>query len=304
MDAVWDLMRTETLKGVSLNDLVGGGDARAIGQLSLAVLQKLGALTKEARVLDIGCGCGRTAAALTSYLGPAARFVGVDIIPGLVSFCQREITSRHATFSFHVLRQNNPQYAGFIDRDPGDHDAGIDVLDDMEELSRDFDLVTAFSVFTHFDCAATAAMLYAIWNRLRDGGMAVLSFFILNPFSRSSIAAGRSNVFRGKPDTRGDVVIDTYNGPNSAVGFNDLTLLEVLLQSRFQRPQSIHYGNWACASGLHYQDLVVLKKDLPLPTNFDAEAYLDAHPDVRQAGMNPFFHYREYGRLEGRAIRR
>ncbi|WP_428538460.1 class I SAM-dependent methyltransferase [Rhodopila sp.] len=295
MDTVWGLMTTERLKGISLNDLVGGGDAKGVGQLSCEVLWKLGAVGRESRVLDIGCGCGRTAAALAPYLLPTASFVGVDIIPGLVSFCRREITSRHPNFQFHTLRQDNPKYSEFID-----HDANIVLLEDIEDLDQDFDLVTAFSVFTHLDRAATVSMLDTIWNRLKNEATAVLSFFILNPFSRASVASARSNLFRGGMDVSANVVIDTFNGPNSAVGFDESTLLDMILESKFQRPQSIHYGNWNCAPGLHYQDLVVLRKELPVPADFDPEAYLVANPDVQLAGMNPFFHYREFGRREGR----
>ena len=35
---------------------------------------------------------------------------------------------------------------------------------------------------------------------------------------------------------------------------------------------------------------------------FSTRAYLDRHPDVRQAGLNPFYHYLKYGRAEKRTI--
>lgn len=36
--------------------------------------------------------------------------------------------------------------------------------------------------------------------------------------------------------------------------------------------------------------------------NFDAAAYLEAHPDVKAAGVDPWQHYQQYGRGEGRAV--
>ncbi|UQX10572.1 sulfotransferase family 2 domain-containing protein [Candidatus Mycobacterium methanotrophicum] len=39
-----------------------------------------------------------------------------------------------------------------------------------------------------------------------------------------------------------------------------------------------------------------------LPENFDAKFYLDHHPDVVQARVDPAEHYLEYGRFEGRAV--
>lgn len=43
--------------------------------------------------------------------------------------------------------------------------------------------------------------------------------------------------------------------------------------------------------------------DHPLPDDFDPQAYLELHPDVRQARMDPAAHYLRHGRAEGRAYR-
>jgi SAM-dependent methyltransferase len=296
-DAIWQLMTTEKLNGLSLNDVVGGGDPEGVGSLNCTVLQRVGAVTPSSKVLDIGCGCGRSAVPLASYLRPPGSYVGVDIIPALVNFCRREITTRSPNFRFHTLRQDSEQYRSFIERDQE-----TAWLDSMAELDRDFDLAMAFSLFTHLDVAATEEMLETIFDRLRYGGFAVLTFFILNPFARASIAAGRANVFRNMA-AEGDVVFDVFNGPRSAVGFEEDKLLSIIHASRFGRPQSLHYGSWSCATGLHYQDIVVLRKDPQLPADFEPQAYLAANPDVRSAGTNPYFHYHLYGRNEGRRLR-
>jgi SAM-dependent methyltransferase len=296
-DTIWRLMVTETLNGLSLNDVVGGGDPKAVGALSREVVEAVGAITPRSKVLDIGCGCGRSAAAMASFLRPPAQFVGVDIIPDLINFCRREITSRHPNFNFFALRQESEQYQSFINRD-----SPTQWIDSLSALDDDFDLVIAFSLFTHLDAVAATSMLDMVWRRLREGGYAVLSFFVLNPFSRRSILAGQSNVFRNI-NPQEEVVIDDFNGANSAVGFDEAALLDLISRGRFGRPRSIHYGTWSCATGLHYQDILVLRKDPPLPEHFDPAAYLTANPDVRAAGMNPHFHYHLYGRQEGRPLR-
>jgi hypothetical protein len=38
------------------------------------------------------------------------------------------------------------------------------------------------------------------------------------------------------------------------------------------------------------------------PDDFDAVRYVDANPDVREAGVNPTRHFLEWGRLEGRLL--
>jgi SAM-dependent methyltransferase len=298
IETVWRLIKTEMLNGMTLNDVVGGGDPEAIGQLSRTVVERVGAITPASKVLDIGCGCGRSAAALAPYLRSPGGFVGVDIIPALVNFCRREITSRYPNFQFYALRHDSEQYAAFIEQE-----TETAWLEDLTALDRDFDLAIAFSLFTHLDASTAARMLDTLWHRLRDGGTAVLTFFVLNSYSRTGIAQGRSNVF-GRMDVSGDIVIDTFNGPNSAVGYDEGALQKLILESPFGRPESIHYGTWSCSSGLHYQDVVVLRKNSAIPADFDPESYLSHNPDVRKTGMNPFFHYHLYGRQEGRRYKR
>ena len=46
------------------------------------------------------------------------------------------------------------------------------------------------------------------------------------------------------------------------------------------------------------------RRVLAVEPAFDAQAYLDANPDVAQAGMSPYVHYLEHGRHEGRRLTR
>lgn len=43
---------------------------------------------------------------------------------------------------------------------------------------------------------------------------------------------------------------------------------------------------------------------LTLPNDFDPEIYLELHPDVKSAGVDPGRHYLEFGISEGRAYKR
>lgn len=45
-----------------------------------------------------------------------------------------------------------------------------------------------------------------------------------------------------------------------------------------------------------------LLNSVTLPVDFDTENYLDANPDVKQAGAEPTRHFLDWGRLEGREV--
>jgi methylase of polypeptide subunit release factors len=88
-------MQSETLFGVPLSDVVGGGgDPLAIAKHFVDLFLAQTGLSRSSQTLDLGCGCGRIAAALTQHLDQSGSYYGIDIIPGLASFATREITSR------------------------------------------------------------------------------------------------------------------------------------------------------------------------------------------------------------------
>lgn len=66
--------------------LAVGGDFEAAGRVELAILQKLG-LQADNYLIDVGCGSGRLAKPLTSYL--SGHYSGFDIVADLVEYAQK-----------------------------------------------------------------------------------------------------------------------------------------------------------------------------------------------------------------------
>ena len=62
-----------------LVDVVGGG--LELGEGHVAQLRELAGLRPGDRVFDVGCGVGRTAIPLTSYLSSDGAYEGFDIWP-------------------------------------------------------------------------------------------------------------------------------------------------------------------------------------------------------------------------------
>jgi SAM-dependent methyltransferase len=298
VEAIFERMRSERLAGVPLSELVGGGDPKAIGTSLVEFMVAQGVISTMSRVFEIGCGCGRVAVPLTQYLEPTTRYVGVDIVPGLVAFCRREISTRYPNFQFYAVRDSNPLYERFSKIGRSDEL----LLDESLSLDRSFDLISAFSVFTHLQRLEASAMLRSIWQRLDYDGWAVLTFFVLDHFSRRDIREGKSSLFKSQTkQVDGDIVVDTYNGPNSAVGYDENVLRQLIAESGFEGVHAVHYGGWRSCPGVTFQDIVVLKKEPAVPADFDAARYLRANPDVRAAGLDPLYHYRNWGRKEGRS---
>lgn len=297
LDDVYLRMLAETINGVPLNSIVGGGDPKAVGEESFDAIGRQVPLTPGMSVLEIGCGCGRVAVPLAKKLGADVRYVGIDIIPGLVSFCRREISSQFPNFEFYAERDDNPAYNQFVTH------AGSDLyLDGRESLDDQFDLAVAFSVFTHLQRADAEALLRTIWSRLKDGGMAVVSFLLIDKPTRLQIKRGQTDFFQRLRWLRRPELQDTSGTTNGAVGFDLTAAQEMVVRAGFENFYSLQFGCWRALPGATFQDIVVLKKDL-FPADFDPAVYLALNPDVAEAKMNPYTHYRYWGKKQRRKLK-
>jgi SAM-dependent methyltransferase len=77
-----------------------GGLYEETGQRFLRIFKDVVGLKSTDHVLEIGCGVGRIALPLARYLGPAARYEGLDIVRVPVRWCQEHITPRYPAFRF------------------------------------------------------------------------------------------------------------------------------------------------------------------------------------------------------------
>lgn len=112
-------------------------------------LRKVGGdLAAFERILDFGCGCGRTLVHLKE-LAPAARFDGTDIDEGAIEWCQQNL--RFATFK---VGQASP---------PADYS------------SDSFDFIYAISVFTHLDEDYQFRWLEELRRIAKSGGVLLLT---------------------------------------------------------------------------------------------------------------------------------
>jgi len=235
---------------------VGRGDFETIGvQWRYRLIQGHG-LQPDTDFLDLGCGVGRIAVALIPTL-ETGTYAGFDIVPPAISWCEREITSRHPRFTFSLADVRNRQYnphgsvaaSEYVFPYPGDR----------------FDLALASSVFTHMRPDGIRRYLAETARVLRPGGRLVSEFFLLDGTAVDSLEHGRTafaldHEFRdesGTPFFGSDPRVPEYN---VAIRAEDL---QAMADDAGLRLEPIEYGRWSGREGGpegRFQDFVTLVK--------------------------------------------
>lgn len=152
--------------------IVGDGDYRETGRRFLEHFVELGGLRASDRVLEVGCGTGRMAIAIGSFLTTGS-YRGFDIVPESIAWAREALTPRFPMLSFdhadvrNALYNPNGRWTADAYRFPYD--------------SASFDFVFATSVFTHMRGPEISNYLSEITRCLRPGGACFATFFLLPP---------------------------------------------------------------------------------------------------------------------------
>jgi ubiquinone/menaquinone biosynthesis C-methylase UbiE len=126
--------------------VVGGGSYEIFGQMEAEIVQAAG-LEDGMRLIDLGCGSGRLAAALHRSMDVS--YVGIDIVQALLDYAKSKA----------------PGYQFVLHR-------GLSIP--LEQGSAD--MVSAFSLFTHLLQSETYIYLEESARILKPGGKIVFSF--------------------------------------------------------------------------------------------------------------------------------
>jgi len=174
-------------------------------------------------ILDFGCGCGR----ITRYWNGFAdtRICGTDLNEFLVEACQRCVP-------FASISQNS-------------------MAAELDYADQSFDLIYAFSVFTHLDVTAQKAWLDEFRRILRPGGILLLS--VHGNAYKGHLAGKELEDF-----TSGRLIVrlGEYPGKNICVTFHPESFVRETLAEGFEIVDVVPEG----AKGNPPQDLYMLRK--------------------------------------------
>lgn len=229
---------------------IGGGDYAAVGGQFLEDFKTFAALTPTDAVLEIGCGIGRIAVPLTTWLRPPGRYEGFDVVRSSVKWCSRHISASYPHFGFKYFDVANTYY------NPRGRLRAESLQFPFQEGT--FDVVIAVSVFTHLLPRAAANYLAESYRVLRPGGRLFATFFIWR--SEDQLESEALKLF---PIDKGEFRLGSEDDPEAVVALSMKSLMESMHRLQFRMSHSV-FGNWR--AGVHilpYQDLIVAAK-LPL----------------------------------------
>jgi SAM-dependent methyltransferase len=223
---------------------VGEGNFRAVGEEFLHYMQALGGLQPTDRVLDMGCGIGRTAHVLARVLEPPGSYDGFDIVPEAIDWCARHYRKTPAPFRFAHADIHNTLYnqGGRIEA----KDFRFPYADDS------FDMGLAVSLFTHLVPESADHYLAEASRVLAPGGRLLLTWFVLT----DEVPTPRP-YFDFKP-TDGPAQVLHHDNPEAAIAYPEDWLKARLAAHGLKLRQPILWGSWRGITSVSFQDIAVI----------------------------------------------
>jgi SAM-dependent methyltransferase len=228
---------------------VGGGDFRAVGRQILTQLREHAGLTPHDRVLDIGCGTGRVATALSGVLAAPGGYAGFDITETAIATCRRRFAKSRPDFQFLYAPVRN-----------GDYRPGGSVLASRYTFpfsDASFDLVFATSVYNHMPMEDVGRYLAETARVLAPGGRVLFTAYLLNDDIRARV--GQRARMRLQNWRDGSMVADPRTPERAIAQDGDALLL--LAKAAGLELTAFRRGRWEASPDYDgWQDLVTLRK--------------------------------------------
>lgn len=224
---------------------------RASGEQTVRSIISLCGLKSDARVLEIGCGCGRVAAALASHLSDKGRYDGFDVAAPLIGWCREALEPRLPQFHFRLA---DDVFAG--GHNPTGHNDPATFA--FPYASEAFDLTILCSVLTHMLPDAIANYLRQTARVLAPGGSAFISIFLFDRAAAIAVQNG-TTIFDFRHPIGACLTFDPQH-PEEGIACEETWFFQAIERAGL-RLGTIHRGNWRTVRSYAIaQDHVVAKK--------------------------------------------
>ena len=213
-----------------------------VGKKWRARLEAYG-LRPEDRVLDAGCGSGRIAMALTSYITTGS-YEGFDVSAPMLRWCEENITPAHPNFHFQVADVYNRRY------NPRGSSKAADYIFPYADSSFDFAFLT--SVFTHMFPPDVDHYLGELARVLRPGGRCVATYYLLNDQTEAAIAKGTWPKFRHR---RPGYRFTKWRQKEGSIALDEPDV-RAMYERHALTIDDVRYGSWAGGPNDTGQDVI------------------------------------------------
>jgi SAM-dependent methyltransferase len=228
-----------------------GGKFVSIGKEFLQYFHEMGGLTPNECVLDVGCGVGRMAVPLTTYLSSDGEYWGFDIVNDWIEWCSSKISPCYPNFHFHWANLYNGKY------NPKGKSKASEFVFPYE--GDRFHFVFATSVLTHMFPPDVGNYLSEIARVLKPGGRCLLTFFLLNNESKMLMDAGSSTLIFAHEV--GSCYTVDRSEPEIALAFEESMVRDLHESNGLMISEPILFGSWSGRDHfLSYQDIVLAQK--------------------------------------------
>lgn len=219
-----------------------------IGNDCLAELQAEG-LADTGDLLDVGSGYGRLAHALLRSPSFRGSYEGFDVLARHVAWCQQNLAPHAPRFCFRHIDVFHERYNRGGVLAPGSFP--------FPYASRSFDVVSLFSIFTHFFESDIQHYLGEIARLLRPGGFCHATFFLSTPYRHQRIVSTECPLRMAQPLNDHT----WYHNPNDKLHAicHDLAHVERWIAAAGLTIGQVRFGNWTGEPGQGYQDTIVMK---------------------------------------------
>lgn len=150
-------------------------DFAASGEVLVEALGSVAGATPSSCVLDVGCGLGRLALAMSRFLDVNGRYEGLDIVPAGIEWCTQHVVGPHGNLHFTLADVYNKEYNPKGRVQPADYR--------FPYPDETFDVAVLVSVFTHMLPADLDRYVSQIARVLRKNGRIFATYYLITPES-------------------------------------------------------------------------------------------------------------------------